>query len=516
MQTLEQTASVQAKPWKALLLAAFFSAAAFTAGLLAPPSLGDEISFYRLAKGFFYAHERTVIDPVYAKSGLIYYYNSEVLWPALLGAVWTFTGKESPVIAQTYHAAWFFLLIYATWILSRRWFTEKQSLFAAFILACTPMVAAFSILFYAEIPMMALAVSSAALLVRKKTAAAGILMSLACLTKLTSVFFIPAMLAFILLEKAPLRSRLMQAFIFIAPAVIAVLADSAWRRTHLNIAYLFSYAPEAVTSPSAWQTLKDRIFLKDAIQRFKELKQSGIWEYTNSSLLNLVDIVKYFGVISLGFCGLLVARRNRPADSAGGEGLRFCTLMSASYFACFLYLFLFSPDIRCLLPLAPFLAIMASHAAAGLLHKKLLLLGFTGICLLQFAGPAAVVVKQRTVPDDIRKGFSFIEKNVGEEELVIYPEYVLVEGSNRGMVWSHRFRDQLGRLFWDADKNGILDYLTDHRIRYIAIKKSRVYDDNNRKHFGGYPRSFVDSLKLQTRLRLVYENPEMSIWKIQP
>lgn len=509
-------ASARPVSLNALLLTVFFLLAVLAAGWLTTPCLGDEISFYRLAKGFYQDHKRTVIDPVYAASGLIYYYNSEVLWPAGLSAIWTLMGRTSAAGAQVYHSLYFLLLLISTYCLSRRWLLAEQAGASIFVLATAPMVAAFSILFYAEIPMMALAVAAIALFTGGRILAAGTFMAMACLTKLTAVFFLPALAMLIFFQKLSLNKKVLTFFLFFAPVIVAVLADAWWRKTHLNMAYLFSYDPETVTSPSAWQTLKDRLFLKDAIQRFKELKESGIWEYTSSSFLNIKDVLKYFGPILLALPAFLLSKKIRmeTLTPGGKEAVRTCALLIVSYSLCFLYMFIFSPDIRGLLPIAPFLAILAGAAAVKLKKKALILVA--ALCLTQFAASIFFVVAERRIPTDIQEGFEFIKKTVPHEELILYPEYVLVEQTERGMIWSHRFRAQMARLFWDTNKQQILDYLLAHKVRYIAVKKGRVYDDKLQRHFGGYPQSFVDSMPDEPRFKLLFDNNAMSVWSIQP
>ena len=45
------------------------------------------------------------------------------------------------------------------------------------------------------------------------------------------------------------------------------------------------------------------------------------------------------------------------------------------------------------------------------------------------------------------------------------------------------------------------------------MEKSRIYDDTKVKHFGGYPKSFVERLRQFQFFKLIYENKEMMIWE---
>lgn len=505
--------SSKSETWKAWGIAAFFLLAVLAAGFLSRPCLGDEISFYRMAKGFFYQHARIAIDPVYVKSGLIYYYNSEPLWPALLGGIWAVLGRESLAAAQIYHTFYFALLLFATYRVARHWFSEKHALLSLSVLASTPMIAAFSILFYAEIPMMALFMASLLLLIKKKALEASLIFCLAYLTKLSVVFFLPALLVFIWKKGTAIREKISSIAFFMLPLAVTAGADSFWRKTHLNISYLFAHAPEAASTPSAWQTLTNRLLLKDGVQRFVEYGQSGLWEYTSSSLLNLLDVARYFGVVSLSLVAVYFALR-KVLQKEAREGSRFCLGLIASYLAGFLYMFSFSPDVRYLLPIAPFLAMLASAAALHFWKNSLAKILISILCFLQFAGAVVYVMKERRVSEEIQQGFKVIKETLSEEDLVLYPEYVLVEQTDRGMVWSHRFRDPMVQLFWNPDKTEVLRFLTSNHIRYLAIKKTRIYDDSQRRHFGGYPQSFVKELGLRPEFELLYENKELSLWKM--
>jgi len=60
----------------------------------------------------------------------------------------------------------------------------------------------------------------------------------------------------------------------------------------------------------------------------------------------------------------------------------------------------------------------------------------------------------------------------------------------------------------------MLKVLDDYSIQYIAVKKSRIYNDEKVKHIGGYPKSFVDKLHKCSFAELMFQNDEMIIWKI--
>ncbi|MEW6170170.1 MAG: hypothetical protein AB1472_01210, partial [Candidatus Omnitrophota bacterium] len=147
------------------------------------------------------------------------------------------------------------------------------------------------------------------------------------------------------------------------------------------------------------------------------------------------------------------------------------------------------------------------------LNKKWLKILFFSVCIIQFSATLLYVNMQRRVPQGIKEGFNFIKQNIPQDALIMYPEENLLEATNRRIVWSST--QNYPRLFWPKNNQDIINIIKLNNIDYIAIKKSRIYDDSKLHHMGGYPLTFVNHLKEWDFLELIFDNNQMSIWKIK-
>jgi len=134
------------------------------------------------------------------------------------------------------------------------------------------------------------------------------------------------------------------------------------------------------------------------------------------------------------------------------------------------------------------------------------------------------------MPLGVKEAFFFIKRNTPADALFMYPEYIFIEATGRRFIWSSFFQlefmvarkkypgidihDKSLFLFWRKDPRDILGRLQLNKVDYIVVKKSRIYDDSKEKHFGGYPKSFVERLPQFPFLKLIFENKEIVIWKI--
>jgi hypothetical protein len=71
-------------------------------------------------------------------------------------------------------------------------------------------------------------------------------------------------------------------------------------------------------------------------------------------------------------------------------------------------------------------------------------------------------------------------------------------------------------LFWQANEKEAKNILLNiNKTEYIMIKKTRIYDDTKIRHKGGYPKSFIEKLPNFSFLKLIFDNKEISIWKVE-
>lgn len=493
------------KPPLLWLLPLFLSMGILTAGLMSELYLGDEIHHYRFARDIFTAGERVPVDPLYGRNfSHRNYYEAPPLWHFGLAFLWKITGGVSFPVAQIYHTLFYALLLVFTYFLGKELYGEREGRYAMILIGTIPMVACFGILFYMDVPLAAFSTLTLLLLVKKREFLAGLGFGLACLTKLHGLFFgLPFLVTILLLRK---RERwLKRVVIFSLGALLLIGPDLYWRETHLGM-------EAALGSP--------RKFLKFILHRGSKVSEttrewlqpersdpsSPVRIYYNSSFSTMTDHVKYFGIPLLGLLLLLLLRRKvERKDLLIGLPLPF-------YLLSFLFAYGTRGDIRYLLSLAPLLCVIASKMIPSI-RARFLKMGIIALCLLQFLTTLTYTAVQRKIPDGIREGMEYINRTLPEKASVLYIELNLTEFTRQKAVWDTLFWD-IRKLLW-ADDESIKNALKKNQVNFILVKKSRIYDDMNIRHTGGYPTSFVNRLDRFPFLQPVFENSELSLWELR-
>jgi len=490
---------------KLFLLILCSSLLVLIAGLTSVLSLGDEVFHYRFAKDIFNAGSRVAIDPLYDNGyppgG---YYNSGPLWHTLLAALWGLSGKISFPIAQFYHTIYYALLILFTYLLGKELYGQKQGLYSALIIATTPVVIAFSVLFYVDIPATCLSILCLLLIVKRRFLLSGIILGLMYLTKRNTCFFVPVFFFLILYQpETNFWEKAKNFFYLFVPACLFVFPDLLWRENNLKTTVIVLENGRKVSMPSVGT-------LEGIKNRFISFHwRIRVSEYLNSSLFNPVDIVKYFGII------LLIALAIYTLLKLYKKKDLILWLPVICYFLFFCYLFHPGSDIRYLLPIVPLLAILSSKVIAKYFNKKWLKILLVFLCFLQFSSAVLYVRAKRQIPKGIIEGFTYLRDNTASDAMIIYPEYVILDAANRRFSWAGNLSVVLTDLFWNKDGDKVRDLLKSNDVDFIAVKKSRIYDDSKVHHFGGYPKSFVERLPKLPFVKLVFDNKEMSIWEVK-
>lgn len=487
------------------LLILFCSLLLFVFALTTKLSLGDEVYHYRFAKDIFNAGQRVAFDPLYGSGNPPgYYYNTDPLWHLLLAFIWKIFGKISFPIAQVYHTLYYSFLIFFTYLLGKYLYGAKNGFYSAVIIATVPVVVAFSVLFYLDVPATTLTTLCFVLIIRKNFFWSGVTLGLMYLTKRSTLFFVPAFLFFALFSgDISLRRKVVNCSNLILPAILLILSDLIWREYNLKTrGILISNDGKIMLGPliGNLEAIKNRF----TVINWK-LKLS---EYLNSSIINPRDIITYFGFILITAIILYILLK---VFSKKDLTLWFPIIC---FFLCFCYVFSPVSDIRYLLPVFPLLSVLSAKVFEKLSYKKWLKILFISICTLQFFATASFITKKRMIPKGVSDAFIFLKKTSGPNSLIIYPEYTLLEATNRRFVWAGTAYDVFKNLFWNNDKKTVKNLLESMHVDYIVIKKARIYDDAKIRHFGGYPKSFVESLPEIPFLKLVFDNKEISIWKM--
>ena len=485
---------------KLFLLILFCSLLVLITGLTSELSLGDEVYHYRFARDTFNAGKRVAFDSLYGSGNPpAYFYDTDPLWHLLLVSVWKLFGRVSFPIAQFYHTIYYALLILFTYLLGKELYGEKQGLYSALIVATIPAVVTFSILFYLDIPATCLSVLCILLILKRRFLWSGVVLGLMYLMKSNTWFFIPAFITLILYQaKVNFRYKIKNLLYIFVPAFLIILPDFFWREKNLKSTVL---SVNAVHSLGTFEGLIERVVVVDWKLRAKE--------HYNSYLLNPLDIVKYFGVV------LLIASAIYAIFKIYKKKDLILWLLIISYFLLFCYLFTPTSDIRYILPIVPLLAILSSKAVISYSRKKWLKALITFLCLLQFGSTLLYVNTKRQIPKGIKEGFVYLREKTAPDSLIIYPEYVILEAANRRFVWAGRLVNALVDIFWNNDESQVRKSLKANGIDYIAIKKSRIYDDSKVRNFKGYPKSFIERLPKLPFVKLVFDNNEISIWQVK-
>lgn len=464
-------------------------------GITTEVSLGDESHHYRFAQNIYTEGKRVPFDPLYESGNPPGFFNNDPpLWHLILAFLWKVTGGISQVTAQIYHALFFVLLGWVTFLLAKETVGEKERWFPAFVVATVPMVVSFSTLFYTDVPVTAFTTLSFYLILKKRYIEAGLASGLAYFTKFNSVFFFPGFLFLIIWsDRKRFWNLVRNVAFFIFPILIIYISDSHWRR--LNIIGEM-----------------DTIGLQYILFRFSLAFSGGRWrEYLNSYLTNPFDLVKYLG---LGFLLLMVFHLFRIRRWDRKDSVFWVPVLS--YFFFFLIVFGIETDIRYLLPILPFMIVLftPSFLSFGRVWHFIMI----ALCILQFVGTNYYVHQKRVIPSEVKEGFEYIRKNLPRRALILYPEENLLIYGQRRMIWnavqSYRTGEKgLYLLLLGSNEKEMGDLLKANNIDHILIKKSRIFDDQREHHTGGYSQSFVGELSNLEGWVKIFENQGVELWK---
>ena len=502
-EKLPHTISEGKKVWGIILL---FSLGVMVVGLSSKIYLGDEITHYRFAKGIFTQEERITFDPLFGKN-----YSNQVnylippLWHILLASLWKVAGRISFPLAQVYHTIYYALLLFSTYLLGKEIYGEEEGKYSMILVGTMPMIVSFGILFYVDVPLVALTTLTFFLILRRKHLLAGLGFGLMYFTKWSGVAFgIPFLLAILFLNFK--EKFLMKMLIFSLASLIIILPDIYWREKHTS--------QEERWIGNAQTTLKSFVSgISGNIHQWAAPKRPSTKETVekisyghNSTFLSVKDQIKYFGLPLLALLIIYLFKKKFLKK----DGLLWVPIFF--FFLFFILFFNIDADIRYLLPISPFLCVIASKGIVAS-DKKSFKGVLLAICLVQFLSVLGYVYSQRRVPPAIEEGINYLKHNIPEDAIVVYPEYNLTEYTNRKVVWTSNFW-RLENVFWGGDDLAGKLLLT-NKVKYVLIRKDKIYDDRNRRHLRGYPLSFVHRLSTSGVFELKWDNEKLSLWELR-
>jgi hypothetical protein len=466
------------------------SASILSIGLMTDVFLGDEVAHFHFAKMIYEFKEIPAYDPVYG--GLNdpgnYAIGYEPFWHILLSIVWKLTGGISTLTAQIYQLGYYILLLISTFLLGRHFGGDKTGLWAAFLVGTTPMVVVFSTLFYLDIPSVAFITLCVYFVLSKRIGIAGILLGLVYLTKRNGLFLVPSIL-FMLIDSVGFKEKgtwIRKIFIFLGICLLVALPDMVRRFWDFGSIYAVPLVQY------------ERVYIDPPILR-----------YMPSSAVNPWDVISYVGIASILLLFVfLFGKREKKGI------LLFAPIVNyLIVFPMFFGYYMGGYDVRYLMPIIPFLCVIGGLAISSFSGRRWFQIGVTLICILQFVGSERAVYQKRKPSLDAVEAFTYIKENTAKEALILYPEDNLLYSAGRKPVWG-RFRF-LPYLFWKATPDEMKDIFRMNQLGYLLIKKSRVYDDSKEGHHtGGYPISFIAKLSSLPFIKLIYENNNFSLWRV--
>ncbi len=517
---------------KAKFIFLFLYVVVMIAGLVSEASLGDELYHYRFAKNFYWQGERPTVDILYKYSSeskivklpghLIYY--GDMLWHGTLAQIWKISGRVSFTVAQTYHSLYYILLVILTYLLGKELYGKETGFYAALLVATVPMVAVFGILFYTDVPGTMLCVLCVLLLVRKRYFWAGIALGLMYLCKRNALLFVPViLLTSFCRDKVNLKVRFRNVVLLIVGAAIIVLPDLCWREVSFK-----GFSPNRYTSIkvvynhlTSGASKRASIANVDETGKYNMAPVATIEVGDMKTFANMLGkdfgFVKYFQrILWLSYFGLailfglplyFICRRYRKKDI-------ILWALVGSYLLFYFHFLGFSNEVRYMLPMVPFLCILAAIPIA-VSNRRFAKTIIIAVCLAQFLAAAGYLSMKRQVPQQVEDGFAFIRENTSQDATLFYVEHIALDRTNRKIQLPVPGDPLLKQMFWAVDATEVLGAMNQMSIDYIMVKKSRVYDDSNRSYFNGYPRSFIERLPELPFVRLVFDNGDMSIWQVE-
>lgn len=457
----------------------------FIVGVQSDVFLGDEAYHYTFVKGIYEARSRILSNPIYAPyPKLDYFYFDVPLWHGLLAGIWRVAGSPSTVLAQGYQVFYFLILIGSSYFLGRRLYGERTGVMGMLIALSVPLMVAFSILLYLDVPVAAWATFSLWLIHRRNWLFSGIGVGAMLLTKVNSFLLLPGLAILIVLQSNPSWMERLKAFFLVGlPATLINLPELYFRKTHFGFFY---YTPPQYIP--------------------KEGPPGAVVFEPSSLYLQPWNLILYTGAILWIGLGLYFGKRLLEKKDW------FLWIPIGTYLLFFPFLFHYSLPVRHLSPILAPLALLGGKGLASINHKVIRYV-LISLCFLQLLAVSGKVYFERQIPAGIQESFRYIQKHSSPRDVFLYPEENLVLYTQRPIVWSHIV--ELPKLFWQAEGEEIRQILKKYEVSYIAIKKDRILDDPSVQHTGGYPRSFVQKLPRQTFLELAFDNPEVSIWRVK-
>jgi len=500
-EALRPGAAADAESWPAgwkWALAAILLATAvvFVAGTTSRIVLGDEVYHTMLARAWGEAGlwHRPTHHPLYPTGDPPgYYYVTEPVWPMVLGLVWRATGPEAWV-AQTYQAVIYAVFLGLVWRLGGRFLGPRGALVAVLAAISVPMVGAFSVMLYVDVPAAAVILAAIVLLLRRHFFWAGVLVGLAYITKRNTAFLVPPMVLWLFLREGSVWQRVRRMGLFLIPAALVVLPDLAWR----------GYSIPGASDPANPVHILARMTTFFSPQRLP------------SNINNPIHLLMYLGGVLPLLAAAYVARR------AWEKADRWLWLFIALYLVTLLLIFTLDTDVRYLMPAVLLFAVVIARGLRGWWNRRWVLVTLAAVAFVQLGASAVRVNLARRLTPGQEAVFAYLRTHTPEGTRVMYPGEVIMAEARRPVVWNHLTDPETGKtclptFLTEYGPEKMLAVLRANGVGYICVEESGILSRPLAKtERGGYPPAFVRRLPTLPFLEEVRGDwPGVALWKVK-
>ncbi|MFQ5834935.1 MAG: glycosyltransferase family 39 protein [bacterium] len=468
-------------------------------GIYSDLYLGDETFHFRYATYMFQTHSRPLYDPLFgfSEEGRIYYVAGP-LWATLLASIWTVTGGISQTTAQLYQVMYFVSLVILTGLLAKNFYGKQVGLYSAIIICTMPMVPVFSIILHTDLPIAVFSVLCFYLLTKKKFFWAGLVLGLAFLTK-RNIYLLTPFLIF-LVPGEDIKDKARNLFRGFVPFCIVTIPDFYFRYTNFGFDFLYHFKR---ISPLEGKYI-------NIIERFVDSPDSPKYVFYDQDniLYEPTALITRFGIVFwVALLSYFITRKHNKKDWS-------LWLLISGYTALFLYFFRGNYAIRYLLPIIPFLCVIAAVGFTNIKSKFIRYILILG-CITQLLYASVYTFYQRTIPPGLEQTYSFIKTYTPEDSCIMTTKNSLSLHTGRRSMWgTYGSLVEIGYLFWDANEQEALEILIRYKITHLLVEKDRIYDDTKIIHLGGYPKSFVQKIQSWKCFRKIFENDEIVLWEL--
>jgi len=498
------------------------------------PVVGDEARHFRRASNYFAALQdthslgdflamtwRVDHDPAYPLEGpgAIPYYDAS-LWHMGLAMFWRVLGTPSLVAAQVYHAAFVFLFGISTYLVGRALASHRAGLWAWALGLTIPMNVLFSMVFYEEMPLLALTAAALACVVGGRGVWLGVALAAMFLTKtpVAMVLIPPILVAALFRIGETWPRRFARTGLALAVGLAILVPDMIWHQEHFGRLVMVRYYATPLSFPGL---------------NLPSPKQSAV----PLSIANPLAVLGMFGVSGLvaAVLGLATAvrdvassardvardlvRRRLGALARLPDSLGPWTLLAAlpllAYLAAYVVMLRRAYDVRYLHPATLMLVLLASRPLSRLPLRRAeggprIARAAAVVLVLAMAGqlvsvPPTVWWRLRQLPPDTISAYQWIRDRTPPNARILYNEESLTALTGRPVVWAAAIPRYLFST-GEREQTRVLRYL---QVQYIAIHPTRrIKDWSPDIEPTGYPESWLETLPRRPYLERVYPPPD--------